>query len=75
MLALQAALNGMGVLMGRHVLLSQMLASGQLVSPCGPTISAGRNYELFYPDANSQRPRLRAFTDWLKEQVNVNLIS
>lgn len=67
-LALQAALNGMGILMGRHVLIQQMLESGQLVSPCGPVVSAGRNYELFYPEENAQRPRLRAFTDWLKEQ-------
>lgn len=67
-LALQAALNGMGVLMGRHVLIKQLLESGQLVSPCGPVVPAGRNYELFYPEENAQRPRLKAFTDWLKEQ-------
>lgn len=69
LLALQAALNGMGVLMGRHALLGPMLASGQLVSPCGSIVPAGRQYELFYPKENAQRPRLRAFTDWLKEHV------
>ncbi|ACQ92614.1 transcriptional regulator, LysR family [Tolumonas auensis DSM 9187] len=68
-LALQAALNGMGILMGRYILIKPMLESGQLVSPCGPMIPAGRNYELFYPEENAQRPRLKAFTDWMKEQI------
>ena len=70
-LALQAALNGMGILMGRYILIKPMLESGQLVSPCGSIIPSGRNYELFYPEENAQRPRLKAFTDWLKEQLLV----
>lgn len=68
-LALQAALNGLGILMGRYSLVRPMLESGQLVSPYGAIIApAGRNYELFYPNENAQRPRLKAFIDWLKEQ-------
>lgn len=68
-LALQAALNGIGILMGRHSLIRPMLESGQLVSPFEQIAPAGRSYELFFPIENAQRPRLKAFTDWLKEQL------
>lgn len=68
-LALEAAKGGMGILMGRYELVKPLLASGQLVSPCDHRVPAGRNYELFYPHENAQRPRLHAFIDWLKEQA------
>lgn len=66
MFALDAAKNSMGVLMGRYQLVKPLLASGQLVSPQFNLVPAERHYELFYPKEYAQRPRVRAFTDWLK---------
>lgn len=70
MLALDAAKNGMGILMGRYQLVKALLESGELVSPCMQLISAERQYELFYPKEYAQRPRVRAFIDWLKLQLS-----
>ncbi|MFC3913251.1 LysR substrate-binding domain-containing protein [Pseudaeromonas sharmana] len=69
LMALQAACNGMGVIMGRQRLAEAMIARGELVCPYGPAIPAGRDYSLIYPREQQQRPRLSAFTTWLKSAV------
>lgn len=68
-LAIDAAKNGMGILMGRYQLVKTLLANGQFVSPCAQLVPAGRHYELFYPKEYEQRPRHKAFTEWLKGQL------
>lgn len=68
-MALQAAQGGMGVAMGREVLVRNMLEQGVLVAVGGPAVAAGRNYELISPLENRERPRFRAFSDWLRSEV------
>ncbi len=69
LMALQAACNGMGIIMGRLRLAEPMLRSGALISPCGHRISAGRDYALICPAEQRERPRLKAFSDWLQEEI------
>lgn len=68
-LAMDAAKSSMGILMGRYQLVKALLENGQFVSPNQTLVSAGRNYELFYPKEYEQRPRHKAFTGWLKKQL------
>jgi LysR family D-serine deaminase transcriptional activator len=68
-MALQAAQGGMGVAMGREVLVRNLLEQGSLVAVGGPAVAAGRNYELISPRENRERPRFRAFSDWLRSEV------
>ena len=68
-MALQAAQGGMGVAMGREVLVRSLLEQGSLVAVGGPAVAAGRNYELISPRENRERPRFRAFSDWLRSEV------
>lgn len=67
-MALEAALAGMGVAMGRRVLVRPLLEQGALVA-VGPEVAAGRNYELMAPREHLDRPRCRAFIDWLRDEL------
>ncbi len=69
LMAVQAAKQGMGVVMGRECLVKPLLESGELIAPCGPVVPAGRDYALIYPQENRERPRFRAFSDWLHEEI------
>lgn len=69
LMALQAAQNSMGVIMGRERLVRPLLETGELISPGEHMVSAGRDYELIYPIEHRERPRFRAFSDWLKQEI------
>jgi LysR family transcriptional regulator, D-serine deaminase activator len=71
-LALQAAESGMGIAMGREVLVRPLLASGALVSPCPELVPSERGYDLLCPHENRDRLRFQAFTNWLHEQLAVD---
>ncbi|MEL7535924.1 MAG: LysR substrate-binding domain-containing protein [Pseudomonadota bacterium] len=66
--AIDAAVSGVGVLLGPRVLAEKELADGRLVSPWGPEIVAESHYAV----ASSLRPRQRgkvdAFKDWLRSE-------
>lgn len=68
-LALMAAESGMGIAMGREVLVRPLLASGTLVSPCPMPVVSERGYDLICPHENRGRLRYQAFTNWLQEQI------
>ena len=68
-MALQAALSGMGVIMGRAILVESLLASGALVPLAESAIPAGRNYELICPKEHQQRPRVMVFNQWLRDEI------
>ena len=53
----------------RFELVRRLLDQGELVAVGGPAVAAGRNYELISPRENRERPRFRAFSDWLRSEV------
>jgi len=64
-LALQAALAGQGVAMGRASLVEEDLAAGRLVRPFALSIPADYGIYAVCPEAAAERPKIAAFRDWL----------
>ncbi len=66
----QAALTGQGIVLARLPLIAESLASGDLVEPLPQTrIASPMAYWLIVGPRSSQRPEIKAFTDWLRLQA------
>lgn len=68
-LAIQAAIEGLGVAIGIEALVREDLAEGRLVQPFAPLRRSRRAMHLLYPEAKAANPNLRAFRDWLLGEV------
>jgi LysR family glycine cleavage system transcriptional activator len=68
-LALQAAVEGLGVAMGRRVFVERDLAAGRLVQPFALSVAIDEAWFLIYPDAVASRPEIRAFRSWILEEA------
>jgi LysR family glycine cleavage system transcriptional activator len=68
-LALQAAVEGLGVAMGRRVFVERDLAAGRLVQPFGLHVAIDEAWFLIYPDAVASRPEIRAFRNWILHEA------
>lgn len=64
-LAIQAAIEGLGVAIGIEALVAEDLAQGRLVRPFPLARRSGRPFQLIYPKAKAAEPKLQAFRDWL----------
>lgn len=67
--AVQATIQGEGVVLGRSALVADDLKAGRLVRPFSMSLPADLAYYVAYPAQTSQRPKVRAFRDWLFEEV------
>ncbi|MFA8815277.1 LysR substrate-binding domain-containing protein, partial [Escherichia coli] len=68
-LAVIAAMNHVGVAMGRKRLVQKRLASGELVAPFGDmTVKCHQHYYITTLPGR-QWPKIEAFITWLREQV------
>jgi LysR family glycine cleavage system transcriptional activator len=65
MLALEAAADGMGVVLGMPVLAGNDLASGRLVAPLPPALPLKFAYYIVSGADTAERPDVVAFRDWL----------
>ena len=68
-MVIQAAIDGLGVALGRSVLVADDLATGRLVKPFDDAIHAEFAYYIVYPERNAQRPKVKAFRDWVFSEV------
>jgi LysR family glycine cleavage system transcriptional activator len=64
-LALQAAVDGQGVALGRLTLAADDLAAGRLVQPFDVVLPNDYSYWLVYARAAAERPEVAAFRAWL----------
>lgn len=65
-LAIQAAIEGIGILIADRVLVADDLASGRLVQPFGPSRLTQHSFYFVFPDSRATDWRFRAFVDWIK---------
>ncbi|WP_449256095.1 transcriptional regulator GcvA [Bosea sp. (in: a-proteobacteria)] len=71
-LAIEAALRGEGVALGRSVLVAEDLAAGRLVAPFPALrLEAGRGYDLVYRPGSQDHPKLRAVRAWLADEIRL----
>src|SRR5450756_2500547 len=65
----QAAIDGIGVAMGRTSYVEADIAKGRLVVPFKIALPADAGFYLVSPEARADPPKLRAFRQWLKTPV------
>ena len=70
-MALQAALNGDGIVLGRGVLVMDYLDSGQLIRPLTISIPAEHSYYLLCQERMVGDSKVKAFTSWLLDEAKV----
>jgi LysR family glycine cleavage system transcriptional activator len=68
-LAIQAALNGLGVAMGPGPLVDGDLAAGRLVEPFDLELPSNSAYYFVAPETTADQLKITAFRDWLREQA------
>ena len=67
--ALQAAIGGLGVVLGRESLAAADIAAGRLIRPFELTLQTDFAYYLVRPDVAEDRPKVAAFRAWVLEEV------
>lgn len=68
-MALQAALNGEGIVLGRSVLTLDFLKSGQLIRPLNISVPAEHSYFLLCQERMIGDAKVKAFTAWLQKEA------
>ncbi|WP_168787902.1 transcriptional regulator GcvA [Paraburkholderia aromaticivorans] len=69
LLAYQAAIEGMGIVMGQLELLANDLAAGTLVRPFERPVSRNLAYYLLIPDNRRHSRNVDAFRSWLRAEI------
>src|SRR5689334_3616949 len=64
-LAIQAAIEGLGVAMGPLALVGDELREGRLVAPIKEPAIRTRGYFVYAPETNSEAPAITALRQWL----------
>ena len=67
--AVQAAVQGDGIVLGRSALVSDDLKAGRLIQPFKVVLPMDLAYYVVYPPSSIARPKVKAFRDWLFEEV------
>lgn len=67
--ALQAAIEGQGVLLGRLSLAQADIEAGRLVRPFGTAIPSKIGYFLVRPRGRTDRQRVSAFREWILSKI------
>ncbi len=67
--ALQAALDGAGVVLGWCNLAADDLNAGRLVAPLELRLPLGSAFYLVYPEACGERPKVLALRNWILEEI------
>lgn len=63
--ALQAAIDGLGVALGRSALVEGDLAAGRLIAPFDISLPIEAAYYVVAPEQSADRPNIKAFREWL----------
>jgi len=67
--AIDAALSGIGVVLGRLSLTHASLADGLLVAPFPIALQTEAQYRFVCPQGAEDRPQVKAFLDWILQQT------
>lgn len=69
-MAIEAAIRGEGVALGRSALVRDDIATGRLVAPFPQIrLKAERGYDLVYRTGSRDDPKVCALRDWLAEEI------
>jgi LysR family transcriptional regulator, glycine cleavage system transcriptional activator len=68
-LMLQAAMDGRGVALGQALIVADDLAAGRLVAPFQFRLPTGFGYFVVCPPAAADRPKIKAFREWVMAEL------
>ena len=71
-IALQYAIDGYGVALGRRTTAGGDIASGRLVVPIGPAVETLWQHHILCRPEDRMRPAIVAFRDWLLEEARLS---
>jgi LysR family glycine cleavage system transcriptional activator len=74
-MALQAAMEGLGVALGRSHLVEADIAAGRLVAPFDIVIPQDAGYYVVAPEETADRPKIRIFRDWLRRSARSGTVA
>ncbi|UWR27056.1 transcriptional regulator GcvA [Sulfitobacter sp. S223] len=67
--AIDAALAGVGVVLGRRALVVKDLDEGRLVAPFPTALSTGARFSFLCLKGMENRPQIAVFRDWILEEI------
>lgn len=67
--AMAAAIDGLGVVLGRRSLATSDIASGRLVCPFELSLPIDFSYYLVRPEAAVARPKVERFREWVMSEI------
>lgn len=70
-MALAAAIDAQGIVLGYSGYVEKEIAAGLLVEPFDLSISVKKSYHLVYAEERLRDPRIRAFRDWVMAEVEM----
>ncbi|MEM1301093.1 MAG: transcriptional regulator GcvA [Pseudomonadota bacterium] len=68
--AVDAALAGVGVCLGRRAVVIKDLAEGRLVAPYKVALRVGGRFRFLCPEGMEERPHIKAFRDWILTEID-----
>ena len=68
--AVDAALAGVGVCLGRRALIIKDVAEGRLVAPFPVALRTGARFRFLCPEGLENRPHVIAFRDWILTEID-----
>lgn len=68
--ATDAALAGIGVVLGRRALVIKDIAEGRLVAPYGTALPTGARFRFICPEGGETRPQVAAFQRWMLREID-----
>lgn len=71
-LAIDAAVEGQGILLGQQQLIQRELAKGTLVPLAEPTLPLSKPYYVVYPQRTLEKPKAAEFLSWLQNITPAN---
>jgi LysR family glycine cleavage system transcriptional activator len=70
--ALDAAIAGAGVVMGRVSLATRALEAGRLVAPFEIGLISEAQFRFICPEGNEKRPHIAAFLEWVLSEIKTS---
>ncbi|MEO5757213.1 MAG: LysR substrate-binding domain-containing protein [Mesorhizobium sp.] len=68
-LAAEAAIQGLGVAIGRKPVMDSYIAAGDLVEIAGPAVPVATRYWLVGTHKSFDRPEIKSFRNWILQQL------
>jgi len=69
-MVITAAVQGLGVALGRSALVGQEVVAGRLVKPFAHTVPAEYGYYLLMRESTVDQPKVKLFQDWLLAEAS-----